>query len=246
MDDLNLRFSTDSDRSGETGETEAPPLEEKTERASDEPTTATDAAPAMSPDEAGCQHPVADPPTLVTLEEKSESGLPVEAPSTTPLAGSATNKRRPHVDLLEHQLVMSVTRNSPKERASRLVKGTFDLYSSLAPEDAIDSMLAGAMVGLLNAIMDCFDRANWSGRARELNLRYGIKGAATLAALTKLYDSRRGQGRQTVTVGKVNVEAGGQAIVGNVDSGDRRKRATKSKSTRSPWPQRATPKRRQG
>jgi hypothetical protein len=30
----------------------------------------------------------------------------------------------------------------------------------------------------------------------------------------------------------VNVEAGGQAIVGNVDSGDRRKRATKSKSTR--------------
>jgi len=80
MDDLNLRFSTDSDRSGETGETEnaTRPLEEKTERASDEPTTATDAAPAMSPDEAGCQHPVADPPTLVTLEEKSESGLPVK------------------------------------------------------------------------------------------------------------------------------------------------------------------------
>ena len=59
-----------------------------------------------------------------------------------------------------------------------------------------------------------------------MNLRYGIKGAATLADLIKLYDSRRGKGGQTVTVGKVNVEAGGQAIVGNVETGDRRKQTT--------------------
>ena len=102
------------------------------------------------------------------------------------------------------------------------------------------------MVALSNATMNCFDRANWGfERSRELNLRYGIKGAATFAGLAKLYDSRRGQGGQTVTVGKVNVEAGGQAIVGNVNSGDRRKRVTKSKSTRPSWPLRPTPKGRQ-
>jgi len=232
-----------SDRSEENRETEfaAPSAGEKTESAvSDEPitdpsvsaqpTTATNALPETAADEADCQRPVVDPPILDSLEEKSEPGLPVEAAAETPLALSGTNQRRPRVDLLEHQLVRSVTRNYPHETASKLRKGTVDLYSSLTPRDAIDSMLAGAIVGLSNATMDCFDRATLSEKTRELNLRYGIKGAATLADLGKLYDSRRGQGGQTVTVGKVNVEAGGQAIVGNVKTAARRTRQTGSES----------------
>ena len=194
-----------------------------------EPVAATEATPAIPLDEPDHQHSDANAPNLATLEGKKEPGLPVEAAATTPLAGSTNNERRPAVDLVEHQLNTSVTRNYNQETGSKLRKGTFDLYSRLAPRDAIDSMLAGAMVGLSNATMDCFDRANWSGRARELNLRYGIKGAATLADLSKLYDSRRGRGGQNVTVGKVNVEAGGQAIVGNIETGERRK-ATKPQS----------------
>ena len=211
-----------------------------------EPVATTEAA-AISLDEPDCQHPDVNAPTSAPLKEKKEPGLPVETAGTTPLAGSANSQRRPRNDLLEYQLNSSVTRDPNKEKQQKLRNGAVDLYDSLKANDAIDSMLGSAMVALSNATMDCFDRANWGfERSRELNLRYGIKGAATLAELSKLYDSRRGQGRQTVTVGKVNVEAGGQAIVGNVNSGDRRKRATKSKSTRSSRAQRATPKRRQG
>ena len=39
------------------------------------------------------------------------------------------------------------------------------------------------------------------------------------AELLRLLESRRGQGSKSVTVGNVKVEAGGQAIVGNVDAG---------------------------
>jgi hypothetical protein len=42
------------------------------------------------------------------------------------------------------------------------------------------------------------------------------KGALVVTELTKAYDARRGRGKQTVNVGQVNVEAGGQAVVGNV------------------------------
>ena len=42
-----------------------------------------------------------------------------------------------------------------------------------------------------------------------------------MAELTKAYDGRRARGKQTVNVGQVNVEAGGQAVVGNVTSASR-------------------------
>jgi hypothetical protein len=53
-----------------------------------------------------------------------------------------------------------------------------------------------------------------------VNLRHAIRAVKVLADLTKLYEGRWGLDRQNFTVSKVNVEAGGQAIVGNVKSGD--------------------------
>ncbi len=276
MDDLNLRFSTDSDRSGETGETEnaTRPLEEKTERASDEPTTATDAAPAMSPDEADRRRPVAQASTLRAALNKGPSALAkarIKAESlhrnSRPLAVlankeaelrddseaaaklSKSEERRPDPELLIHQLVSTVsTRFVTGHKRSKMKSDAVGLYSALRPRNPIDSIRARIIVGLNNAIMDCLERAAQTSNevARNVNLRHSIKGAAVLTDLLQQYESRRGGGTQTVKVGKVNVEAGGQAIVGNVKTGDRRKRATKSKSTRSPRPQRATPKRRQG
>jgi hypothetical protein len=54
---------------------------------------------------------------------------------------------------------------------------------------------------------------------RDLNLRHGIKAAAVAAELVKALDNRGRDKSEKVTVGKVNVEAGGQAIVGNVETG---------------------------
>jgi hypothetical protein len=99
---------------------------------------------------------------------------------------------------------------------------TYDLYESLAPRDAQDSILSLLTVSVTNASLDCLALAARvppdNLAVRELNLRYGLKAAETAADLIKALDDRRRGTTDRVTVGAVNVEAGGQAIVGNVKS----------------------------
>lgn len=47
-------------------------------------------------------------------------------------------------------------------------------------------------------------------------LKLGMKAAVTTADLIKVLDSRRISGRQRLNVGQVNVQSGGQAIIGNI------------------------------
>jgi hypothetical protein len=105
----------------------------------------------------------------------------------------------------------------------KVVKGAIDLYSALGPRDVIDSIMARTIVGLTNATMDCFKRASQTSNpaAQELNLRYGMKGAGVLDGILQRYQNRGRISPPNVTVGEVTVEAGGKAIVGNLESGDR-------------------------
>jgi len=103
------------------------------------------------------------------------------------------------------------------------------LYHGLEPRDSAESMLAALAVAMTNASMDCLGRAGRCGDslpARDLNLRHGNKAALVARDLISALDSRRGRTPKGVTVGKVNVGSGGQAIVGNVESGGRRERST--------------------
>jgi hypothetical protein len=100
---------------------------------------------------------------------------------------------------------------------------TYDLYERLAPRDAHDSILCLLAVTVTNASLDCHALAARVPpdylEVRELNLRLGLKAAETAADLLKARDDRHREQADKVTVGAVNVEAGGQAIVGNVNSG---------------------------
>ena len=114
------------------------------------------------------------------------------------------------------------------------------LYLALQPRDTTDSILARQIVALNIVSMSCFSRAEQSdARARDINLRFGIKGNAALVELIKFYEDRRRQDSSNVTVGNVNVEAGGQAIVGNVKVGEAtdasRSRPKKAMSEKLPW-----------
>ena len=184
----------------------------------DEPVAATEGAAPKPLDEPGHQ-----PSNLATLEGP---GFPVEAVATA-------ERERPRIDatpdfgLLIHQVTYSVRRGSEENRNWRLMDGAVGLYQSLEPQDPTESIIARLIVASTNATMDSLGRAAQCddlSRARDLNLRYGLKAAPVVADLIKLLASYRGQsqGRQTVTVREVNVEAGGQAIVGNVEVGDRR------------------------
>jgi hypothetical protein len=103
------------------------------------------------------------------------------------------------------------------------------LFAAIEPRDAIESVLARLMVGLSNGVMDCLARTARSGdwlEARKVNLGIAVKGSLAVTEIVKVLDHHRGQDRQKVTVGQVNVESGGQAIVGNVGPRGRRGQVT--------------------
>lgn len=99
---------------------------------------------------------------------------------------------------------------------------TCDLYQRLAPRDAEDSILSLLAVSATNASLDCFALAARvpldNLPLRELNLTLGLKSANVAAELIKTLDDRRREKPDRVSVGAVNVERGGQAIVGTVKS----------------------------
>jgi hypothetical protein len=104
-----------------------------------------------------------------------------------------------------------------------LVESAAALYHDFGAADAMGSILARVTVGLGNMTMDCLARAMRcdSLATRQVELTFATKGALVCADLARAYDGRRGGGKQTVTVGRVNVEPGGQAVVGNVTSPSR-------------------------
>jgi len=102
-----------------------------------------------------------------------------------------------------------------------LANGALDLYYGLAPADATESLLSMLAISVANASLDCLTQAAGTSPdyLESRDLRHGLKGAAVAADLIKILDARRGHSApRRVSVGSVNVEAGGQAIVGNVES----------------------------
>jgi len=78
------------------------------------------------------------------------------------------------------------------------------------------------LVGVTNASLDCMSIAARippsEMECRELNLRYGLKGAQVAAELAEALEKVRGKAPSKVSVGRLNVESGGQAVVGNVEA----------------------------
>ena len=94
-------------------------------------------------------------------------------------------------------------------------------YKLMNPADPLDSALCRLIVALTNAGMDSLGRAAASAglsQTQERDLKLGMKAAVTTADLIKVLDSRRVSGRQHLNVGPVNVQSGGQAIIGNISN----------------------------
>src|SRR5262245_5861403 len=95
------------------------------------------------------------------------------------------------------------------------------LYRGLNPRNTSEAMVATLTVGLFNASMASISEATRQDapvQVRDINFRNGVKAAASAVEfLDKLHQMQGSQ--TTVRVGNVNVEAGGRAIVGHVQSG---------------------------
>jgi hypothetical protein len=98
-------------------------------------------------------------------------------------------------------------------------------------------MLIAQLIASHSAAMECYRRAmlgEQTFEGRRENLNQANKLSRTYAALTDALDRHRGKGQQRITVEHVNVNAGGQAIVGAVtpEAGSRQKSEGQTGATR--------------
>lgn len=99
----------------------------------------------------------------------------------------------------------------------------------IAPKDELEGMMAAQLIAAHSATMECYRRAmlgEQSFEGRRENLSQANKLSRTFTTLVEALNRHRGKGQQKVTVEHVHVHAGGQAIVGTVESpggGDRLK-----------------------
>lgn len=89
------------------------------------------------------------------------------------------------------------------------------------PRDETERMLVTQMLSVHEASMECFRRAMMAGQTfegRDMNLKHAERLTAIYARQVEALDKHRGKGKQKITVEHVNVHAGGQAIVGDVNA----------------------------
>lgn len=107
---------------------------------------------------------------------------------------------------------------SDDAKNARIIKA-IDLFESIKPGDGVEAMLAAQMVGTHSAAMECLRRAmvpNQTFEGRNINLTQAQRLMDLYSRQLAALDKHRGKGQQKITVERVLVEAGGQAIVGEV------------------------------
>ena len=103
---------------------------------------------------------------------------------------------------------------------AQVISAAVAALKGLAPRDELEGMLAAQMVATHTAAMECLRRAMIDGQTREgrdQNLKHATKLLGVYARQMEALDKHRGKGQQKITVEHVTVNAGGQAIVGNVE-----------------------------
>ena len=122
------------------------------------------------------------------------------------------------------------SKHSDRATSDRIMQAAYDTLKGIAPRSELEGMLAAQMIGAYNAPMECLRRAmipEQTFEGRDQNLKHAAKLMSIYERQLAALDKHRGNGQQKITVEHVTVEAGGQAIVGNVrqDGGEQQQKA---------------------
>ena len=103
-----------------------------------------------------------------------------------------------------------------------LQDGSCKLYQDLEPKNTIQAIMAVLALNLFNASSRCLadglNLGNIPPHVRDIYLRHGIKASLSAGDLFEKFQAMCDGSQKSFKVSSVNVEAGGQAIVGNVQS----------------------------
>ncbi len=146
----------------------------------------------------------------------------------TPLAvadplAEATGARDPEVAMHLAQQVMSVLALADlgKEEEERHIGSAFSLLKQINPQNELEGLLAVQMLGVHETAIECLQQSRLPAQlpaGRDMNLKHAAKFMGIFTRQLEALERLRGKGQQKMTVGRVNVESGARAIVGQVDA----------------------------
>ena len=123
---------------------------------------------------------------------------------------------------LLNQVVMAGCNNEDQQK---MLDNTLVGISDIKPKDTIEAMLAAQMLAIHNATMRNLTRANGLLSSRSYKeIELGSKAFNVANKLARTYTMQmealqryRGKGQQKMVIEHVNVNSGGQAVIGNVE-----------------------------
>jgi hypothetical protein len=137
----------------------------------------------------------------------------------------ATGSDRPqlqqHLITQVYDILWTPESLSDDEKLAR-IRSAISLLQGIRPADETEGMLAVQMVATHHAAMECLRRAmivEQTFAGRDQNLKHATKLLAIYSRQIEVLDKHRGKGQQKVTVEHVHVAAGGQAVVGHIETG---------------------------
>ena len=145
-----------------------------------------------------------------------------------PQAFDACSQNGDFIDVLLIQTVNSHVLNLvPQNERGKYASAAAAALVGIQPKGELEGMLAAQLIACHNAAMECYRRAmNSQLPARDYHLNQANKLSRTYSTLLETLNRHRGKDQQKVTVEHVHVHAGGQAVVGMVETpggGDRAK-----------------------
>lgn len=123
---------------------------------------------------------------------------------------------------LLNQVVMAGCNNEDQQK---MLDNTLVGISDIKPKDTIEAMLAAQILAIHNATMRNLTRANGLLSSRSYKeIELGSKAFNVANKLARTYTMQmealqryRGKGQQKMVIEHVNVNSGGQAVIGNVE-----------------------------
>jgi hypothetical protein len=164
----------------------------------------------------------------MTAKAKPSAKKPVEIvakhpslqPGTLKHVGGSSSDDWNH--LVAHDTVQALwVKNSDPETRDRQLKAAVAALVGVSPRDELEGMMASQLIASHSAAMECYRRAmigEQTFEGRSENLSQANKLSRTFTLLLDALNRHRGKGQQKVTVEHVHVHAGGQAIVGAVET----------------------------
>ena len=124
-------------------------------------------------------------------------------------------------NILANQTIQTIwPKNTDAGEIRHQQYATISALIGIKPGDEFEGMIAAQLVACHNASMECYRRAAFwdqTFEGKQENLNQANRLSRTYSTLLEALNRHRGKGQQKVVVEHVNVHAGGQAVVGNVE-----------------------------